>query len=210
MKRLLLIAICIVTAATAWCGQPTQSLSFSNPGPVSPGTFHVSVSLTFAEYSAVGISYWLEVSNAIAPFLTITDATFFTFTGQPPLPPGGIPFNLGGEPGFSTENFNLGGTAQQPVAMGTYLIADFTFTLAAGAPAGTYSLRSTVASPRTSEVTDSDFNDHNLPQAAVSLIVVPEPGPLSLCVLGSAFLLGSAGQLRRRSRNRALSGRRHR
>jgi hypothetical protein len=49
-----------------------------------------------------------------------------------------------------------------------------------------YDLRSTTTSPFTSEVTDTDFNDNNLPAAHFTINIVPEPSTLVLLGLGAA------------------------
>lgn len=73
---------------------------------------------------------------------------------------------------------------------GTYPdITDITFALAANAPAGTYTLRTTTASPRGSEQIDSGFNDApndvGIPQASFVFNVVPEPSTLALIGLAA-------------------------
>jgi hypothetical protein len=49
-----------------------------------------------------------------------------------------------------------------------------------------YDLRSTTSAPRTSEVTDTDFNDNNLPAAHFTINIVPEPSTLALLCLAAA------------------------
>src|SRR5438046_7383320 len=74
MKRTLLIALIGLTTAYAAFAQQSVSLAFSGPTNWTPGT---SVTLqctdTFLNFGgSFGLSYWLEVSNALAPSLTIT------------------------------------------------------------------------------------------------------------------------------------------
>src|SRR2546430_1486890 len=93
MKKSLLVAIiCALTATSPLFGQHTQSLSLSNPGPLNGATgqtFAITVSLTFSGYSSFGLSYWLEVPNALAPFLSIASKTHFTFPDpNQPIPAG--------------------------------------------------------------------------------------------------------------------------
>src|SRR5256885_5374888 len=185
MKKVqLFAAICGMTATSVVFGQHTQSLSFSDPGPVFPGlTFNVSVSLTFSGYSSFGLSYWLEVNNALAPFLTITDATYFTFPDPNQTAPNPAVFNslVGSTAGFMLETRDLGATVNNPnmkmIPQGTYHITDLQFTLTASAPDGFFTVRSTTVSPRISEVTDTDFNDNNIiPAGSLTILIIPEPG----------------------------------
>lgn len=189
MTRLLLVALTIAMslAAPVW-GQHTQSLSFSSPGPIIPGQqFMVSVNLAFGGYSSFGFSYWLEVSNNMAPFLFLDNVERFTFPDprQPIL--AGTPFNstAGSTAGFMLETPDLGATVNDPtmkmVPPGTYHITDITLRLAAGAPFESFTLRSTTVSPRVSEVTDTDFNDNNIiPAGSITFNVIPEPSTLAL------------------------------
>jgi hypothetical protein len=83
-KKLLLAAICASIQTSAVFGQHTQSVTFSGPALWTPGTtVNLDVFLTFGGYSAYGVSYWLEVSNALAPFIAITNVQCFTFPCGP-------------------------------------------------------------------------------------------------------------------------------
>jgi hypothetical protein len=121
----------------------------------------------------------------LAPFLTITGANYFTF----PHPNNTVfpcPFNSGGIfSSYMGELCDLGATVNdmKMVPPGTVHITDITFMLAPGTPLGMYDLRSTTSSPRISEVTDTDFNDNNLPAAHFTINIVPEPGTLALLSL---------------------------
>lgn len=166
----------------------TQSLSFIGPSSIditTTNTFTLTVNLTFSGYTASALSYWLEVQSALAPFLSITGVTRFTFTqGSPPPVP--IFFNVSGDPGYSGEPADLGGEAKGPVPPGTYHVTDITFMLGPGTPLGMFDLRSTTSPPRTSEVIDTDFNDNALPAAHFSINIVPEPSTLALLILATA------------------------
>jgi hypothetical protein len=79
------------------------------------------------------------------------------------------------------------------VPPGTYHITDLTFTLAPGAPTGSFILQSTTHNTRTSEVVDTDMNNNPInPVGAVTLNIVPEPSTLallSLAAVGSTALV---------------------
>jgi hypothetical protein len=194
-KSLFAIAVSLVITATTLLGQHTQSLSFTDPGPITPGsTFTVSVGLMFSGYGSFGFAYWLEVPNALAPFLSITQVSYFTYPDPNQTSPNPAPFNstAGASPGFMLETRDLGATVSdpnpRPPPIQPYHMTDVTFTLAVGAPLGNFALRSTTLSPRVSEVIDMDFNQNPLPQASVTLNVVPEPSTLALLAFGAASI----------------------
>jgi hypothetical protein len=204
MKKTLLAAIiCAFTATSPIFGQQhMQSMSFSGPSVWMPGTtVTLDASLTFSGYNAYALSYWLEVPNAVAPYLAITDIQFFTFPnhGQPIYP---ILFNLtnGADPGYMAESFDLGGSAfPNSIPSGTYHVTTITFSLAAGAPNGSYTMLTTSQIPLASIVTDTDFNDNGInPPGMFVFQVVPEPSTLALLGLAA---VGSAMSIYRR-RNR--------
>lgn len=195
-KALLLAAVCftIVTTSTF-----AQSISFVGPTNWTPGTsITLSVNLTYTGFNALGLTYWLETNNALAPFLTITNLTHFTFTDGGYTGPYPIAFVPGGN-GFAAENGDLGGASMNSVPPGTYHITDITFSLAGGVPVGMYVIRSATTSPHASEISDTDFNDHNIPQSDFVFNVVPEPGTFALLGLG---LVGGSLFLNRRGRGR--------
>jgi len=198
MKRALVVTLVGVTiVATSLFAQSSQNLSISGPSTWVPGTtVTLSVQDTFSGYPAsYGLSYWLMVSNAIAPSLTITSVTYFTFPDGNNI--GTFPFSFnstsGADPGFMTtttangQSGDLGATAttsMQPPPPGVPLhVTDITFAIAANASIGTYTLRTTTASPRASIQVTSDFGDAPFPQASFVFNVVPEPSTLALIVL---------------------------
>lgn len=201
MKKTLLTAIiCATTATSAIFGQHTQSISFSGPSVWMPGTtVNLDVFLTFSGYNAYGLSYWLEVQNALAPYLAITDIQWFTFLGhgQPIYP---ILFTGGGDPGYSRETFDLGGSAfPDYIPSGTYHVTTITFSLADNAPNGTFTMLTTSHNPVPSIVTDTDFNDNAIPTASFTITVVPEPSTFALLGLAA---VGSCTLIYRRRKHR--------
>jgi len=143
----------------------------------------------------VGPPYWLQVNSALAPFLTITGIFYFNpFTdpnyGPAPTFPVGFTSNSGADVGYLTtqeptgqmRTVDLGATGPL-IPDGTQHITDITFALAAGAPGGTYTLRTTTASPRASIQVTSDFGDAPFPQASFVFTGVPEPSTLALIAL---------------------------
>ena len=145
MKKMLLITIILTLTLSRVFGQ-APSLSFTGPAKWVPGTqITLSVNLTFSGFNAVGLSYWLETNSAIAPFLTVKGVGCFTFSCNPHAGFFG-PFNStsGATAGFMVNTHGFGGTANPPVPPGTYPVTEITFSLAANAPAGTYTLRSTI------------------------------------------------------------------
>jgi len=197
MKHTFLIILIALTTAITSLHATQQALSFSGPTTWTPGTSVVLAATdAFSGYGAgsYGYSYWLGVNPAVAPFLTITGLTFF-----PPWPfgyngPFPIVFDSNG-----FENVDLaGGNNGVLVPDGSYHFCDITFALAAGAPAGTYTLRTTTASPRGSIQVTSDFNDAPFPQASFVFTVVPEPSTLALMALAS---LGAGVMAHRRRKS---------
>lgn len=213
------IIVLLSTALTAGSAfaQQNQKLSFNdnngvpNSGTYSPdAVFSISVSLKYRGYNSLGLSYWLEVQNGLAPNISITNVTYFTFLDPNQTGPNPAFFNssVGAHAGYQTETRDLGGTAadiSMSVPPGTYLIASIQFTLSGAAP-GTYLLKSTTVSPHASEVSDDNFVAHNLPASAYRLTItsadglmsVPEPTTFSLLCL-AAMGFGMAAYRRRRA-----------
>ena len=198
MKKTLLIALIGLTTAMSSL-YATQSLSFSGPTNWTPGTsITLQTNDVFTNFGgSYGLSYWLMVNNAIAPFLTITSLTYHNpFTDGNNI--GTFPFSFnstsGADAGFMTtttangQSGDLGATSNPLVLVpdGTYNdITDIAFALAAGAPVGTYTLRTTTASPRGSIQVTSDFGDAPFSQASFVFNVVPEPSTLALLGLAA-------------------------
>lgn len=184
----------------------TQSLSFIGSDPWLPGSsVTLEVYLTYSGYESPGLSYWLELPIGIAPFVSITAVQYFTFSSPNQAPGQPIVFTdlSGARPGYLSTHggetpvpggvsADLGATTPNASTLpsGTYHITNLTFTIAAGAPGGTYTMYSTSLSPRKSEVTDQAFNDNDIP-ASPFLFTVPEPGTFALI----NFAIAGAGLL---------------
>jgi hypothetical protein len=205
MKKILTLAV-ICAMTTAAFGQnlvpspigakdstPTaQSISFTGLASWNPGaTVNLSVFLTFSGYSSFGLSYWLEVPNALAPFLTVNNVLYSSqFPDGNQTAANGTMFNStsGSIAGYMLLPRDLGSTnASTPgseIAPGTYQINTMDFTIDAGASSligQSFTIRTTITSPRISEVTDSSFNDNNIiPPGTFVITIVPEPSTLAL------------------------------
>ncbi|MEP7015126.1 MAG: hypothetical protein ABI925_06780 [Verrucomicrobiota bacterium] len=231
-KALLFTIICAVTVSLSF-GQSinpdpllqqtphvhTQSMSLTSPSAWIPGTqVTLNVFLTFGGYDAYGLSYWLEVPTAIAPFLSITAVQYFTFND--PSNTFGLPIvftdSSGARPGYLTTHAGpptpgggtgvLGATTQ-PLTLvppGTYLITALTFSLANGLPLGSYTMYSTSILPRASEVTDPDFNDNDIPPAPFVFAVIPEPSTFALLII--ALVPVALGRIRATRVRRTRTG----
>jgi hypothetical protein len=120
VKKTLLIAVVgAVMAMSSVFAQHTQSLAFTGPTVWTLGTtITLSTTLTFNGYDAYGLSYWLEVPNAIAPFLQVNMPTYFVFNDPNNVNPWPAPFNstIGARSGYMSEGNDLGATTH-PLAL---------------------------------------------------------------------------------------------
>ncbi len=206
MKKTILTALVPLFMVTSGAFGSAMIAFNDNVGTATAGsynsndTFNFDVNLTFTSppATAVGYSLWLEVPTALAPFISITNESYFTFSGanDSEAKPWAFNSSSGADAGYLTDQSatqagDLGNTNNAaPVSPGTYNVANITFTLS-GAPAGTYVLQSTTLSPKTSEATEGGtFNDFNMATAQYTITVVPEPATLSLLGLSG---LGSFG-----------------
>jgi hypothetical protein len=205
MKKLFLaLACCAVSAATAFAQTQTMALTTTGTGTGS-GTFNsgsvfsLDATITFSGYTGDGLSYWLQVPSALAPFISITSETYFTFTDPNNTGTKTFASNIGADPGFlsdigASNSGDLGATATDAtfdVPAGTYLVSRLSFSLSSSAPAGTYTLRTTTLSGRASEVSDNNFVTHNLPGSSYSITVVPEPSTYAFIISGAGLLVAN-------------------
>ncbi len=202
MKKLLLALACSAALVAPVFAQSQTILLTTGGTSATSGSFNagsafnLDATVTFTGYTGDGLSYWLQVPTALAPYISITSEQYFTFTDPNNTGPKTFVSSSGADSGFlsdqgSTTSGDLGATATTSaadVAAGTYKVTTLSFTLSANAPNGTYMLRTTTLLPKTSEMSDNAFVTHALPSAFYTLTVVPEPSTV-------AFLFGGAGLL---------------
>src|SRR5438477_7440960 len=87
MKKQLSIAISCLLLMAGLAFGANEAISFSdNSGTLTAGTynptamFSLDTTESWSGYTAIGTSYWLEVSSALAPFITITSESYFTWS----------------------------------------------------------------------------------------------------------------------------------
>ena len=217
MKKALLITtvICGMMAATSF-GQASQSLSFVPSGTIfnQNDTFTLDTFLTFAGYSSLGLSYWLETAPGTQSFFSITAETFLTFTDPTqPFWPNNFDFPMmhGVDTGYFATHNDLGGTVvdvTMPVPPGTYQVSHITFSIT-GATPGVCTFYTTTTNPRPSIVSDQGFNDNDLPRASFTITVVPEASTFALLALSGSGV-GLLAYRRRRAALVLLSSQSHR
>jgi hypothetical protein len=191
MKKTLLITTIICGMMAAGTAFATQTMSFVVSGQTPTG-FTLDSFLSFSGYNANGLSYWLELPAAQRNFFQITAETFITFYDgtQPGEPnPFNYPMTNGIDNGFYATSNDLGGTTNPPdiVTPGTYQVSHITFSINGAAP-GVYTFFTTSTIPRPSIVSDTTFNDNNIPRASFTITIVPEPTTFALLALAGAGL----------------------
>ena len=175
-----------------------------NAGSYSPGSsFTFSITLNFVPGGAVanldGVSYWFEQQNPASPFffaITNRDASSSQFNS---LQAPGITYPQNMTPQNASD---LGGFLPGPtgIGAGNYFIANLTISISASALPGSYVIENTTTGGKTSVITDDQGHIFNIPQAAYTITVVPEPATSAL--LATGMVLSGIGLLKRRAHSR--------
>lgn len=225
MKKQLTLTIVSLLAAAGFSFAASEAITFSDNGLYggtntsgnfsSNQTFSLDVSASWSGYTAVGLSYWIEVPSALAPTIKIDTENYFTWS-DPNQAGSNTTFiaNTDVSSGYLRENRDLGATSAQDTntnpptftevaAAGTYKVSTLNFSLT-NAPAGTYIIHTTTLAGHASEITDGTASgsgaQHFAPAGSYTITVVPEPSTWSLLGLGG---IGSLGLTWLRARRRA-------
>jgi hypothetical protein len=203
LVSLLVFALLAAPRALAQGSVATATLTGSNGSSVVNITSNQSFTLTLTiqtNFVSSGMTYFFRSNAAGSGLFRITT---FDATGSP-YPPSPLICSGPGDPCLldPVNNNDLGGGGgPDTIPPGTYTIATFTFSTL-NAPLGQYtiSLDRAVITDRTG----GNFQDVAL-FATATINVVPEPGTVSLGVLGGAVLSVSFWRKRRRRAHRVWS-----
>ena len=158
MKKLLLVALFVLTCAVALPRLSAQSAMFTYTGvpagPVNPGSsFTIGMSLVFVSGGGIpdlqGFSLWMAQRSPASGFpFSITnrdDSGSLFITGGRCLRFRRCWTQSTEHPNRNQVNTDLGGLALAPLPSGTYFVTNFTFSVAANALPGNYTIGNTTS-----------------------------------------------------------------
>jgi hypothetical protein len=170
-----------------------------NAGTYNPGSsFTFSITLAFTPGGNVsnleGLSYWFQqTSPAGSPFnfaITLRDVTGSPFTD---LQTASLTYPQTLSPSNAKDLGALLPSGTSPLGAGSYLVANITVSIDAGAAPGNYTISNTFSAGKTSVITDSAGHTFAIPESDyfITVVAVPEPATWAAGIVVFAGLLFS-------------------
>ena len=211
MKKLLLVALFVLTCAVALPRLSAQSAMFTYTGvPTGPVECQAQASRSASTSSlppgevlliSQGLSYWFaQLSPAGGPYP-------FAITNRDVIQ---SPFNMVGnlvypQPLAPVTPSDLGGLTGNGLPPGTYFVANLTFSVASNSVPGIYTLGNSTSSipmvgGRISVIDDNNGNTFPIAASNFDIMIIPEPSSFALMAVGAvgAGLAAYGRRMRRR------------